>query len=306
MAIDLKALNSDEIIDWCPGCGNNGILLAIKNAIVQLNEDSHNFVIVSGIGCSSKLPHFINVHGVHTLHGRAIPFAEGIKLANPSLNVLVTAGDGDTYGIGLEHFLSVARRNTDIKVIVHDNGVYSLTKGQPSPTLPLGYKVKGWPFPNINAALNPLALAITAGYTFVARTHSFNVKELTDLIVRAIKHKGLAVIDVLQGCPTYNEVYTSPQWFAQHLHPLPKEFDPVVHNPNDPNEIAQRRIEALRLLLSETPENMYTGLFFEVEQDTFEDRMLKKGLPPPISQQIEKEGHIANIDLSTIYSQLGI
>lgn len=304
--MDIKSLSSDEFIDWCPGCGNMGILMAVKQAISQLEIDNHNVVIVSGIGCSAKLPHFVNAHGVHTLHGRAIPFAEGIKLANPRLTVLVDAGDGDTYGIGVGHFISIARRNTDIKLIVHNNGVYSLTKGQPSPTLPLGFKVKGWPFPNINDSLNPLALAIVAGYTFVARTHSYNVKELADLLIKAIKHRGLALIDVLQGCPTYNEVYTSPQWFAQHLHPLPNDYDPLVHNPNDEKEIEEKKMKALEILLSETPENMHTGLFFQVEKDTYEDRLLKRQLPPPIDQVIMNPDRSSTADISNIINGLKV
>lgn len=307
MTINLKDLDSHEANDWCPGCGNAGILLAVKNAIINANIDPHKTVIVSGIGCSSKLPHFVNANGVHTLHGRPIPFAEGIKIANPDLTVMIDSGDGDTYGIGIGHFISAARRNVDIKLFVHDNGVYALTKGQSSPTLPEGIKVKGIALPNINEPINPLILAIASGYTFVARSQGYNVKELTDLMVKAIKHKGIALIDIMQGCPTYNEKYTSSEWFSQHLIPLPKDYDGVVHNPTDEKEIMEKRMQAIKILLEETPESMHSGLFFQWENpDTFEKRLLDRGLKPPISQNICDEAGKPTADISKVIDSLKV
>ncbi len=203
--IDIKLYKTQEWVDWCPGCGNFGILNAEQMALAELGGlDPKRTVIVSGIGCSGKIAHFVNVNGVHTLHGRAVAFATGIKLANPELEVIVNAGDGgDQLGIGgVGHFVSVGRRNVDITVIVHDNGVYGLTKGQAAPTLPRGgVKTKALPEPNINDAINPLLLALASGYTFVARTYAYDVKHAKETIKAAITHKGLALVDVLQPCP---------------------------------------------------------------------------------------------------------
>lgn len=306
MSISLKDLDPHEINDWCPGCGDNGILSALKNTIVGMDLDPHNMVVVSGIGCSSKLPNFINTNGVHTLHGRAIPFAEGIKLANPDLTVVIDSGDGDTYGIGAGHFVSAGRRNMDIKLFVHDNGVYSLTKGQASPTLPENRKVKGIPEPNINSAINPLELAIFSGYTFVARTTSYNIKEEVDLMSKAIRHKGLALVDILQGCPTYNPEYTSPQWFTQHTKPLPSTFDPVVKDPADMKEVNAKKRAAIDMLMNEDENNIYTGVFFQWENpDTFEKRLQDRHITAPIHDQIADNDGRSNIDITkTIQSLL--
>jgi len=181
-----------EFNDWCPGCGDFGILRAEEMAIQELGVDYKKVVLVSGIGCSGKLPHFVSlpVSGVHTLHGRAITFATGIKLANPELEVIVNVGDGDGLGIGAGHFVNAGRRNVDFTVIVHNNGVYGLTKGQASPTLRRGEKTKSLPKPNINDAINVIALALTAGYTFAARTYAYDVKLTKDIIKAAIRHKG--------------------------------------------------------------------------------------------------------------------
>ncbi len=307
MAISIKELTSNEDSDWCPGCGDFGILLSVKNAMIAAQLDPHKTVIVSGIGCSSKLPHFINANGVHTLHGRAIPFAEGIKLANPELSVIVDSGDGDTYGIGAGHFVSAGRRNVDVKMFIHDNGVYSLTKGQASPTLPEGRKAKSMPTPNINGALNPLAIALMAGYTFVARTESYNVKEQTEIMAKALKHKGLALVDILQGCPTYNAAYTSANWFAQHTHKLPETFDGKVKNPKDTKEVNEKRMNALGVLLGETPDSMATGVFFDWENsDTFEERFMSRGIKPPSSQSIAGKDNASTIQLDAALDSISV
>lgn len=307
MTISLGDLNSHEQNDWCPQCGDMGILLAVKNAIIQAGLDQRKVVDVSGIGCSSKLPNFVNINGIHTLHGRAIPFAEGVKIANPELTVLVNAGDGDTYGIGVGHFISVGRRNTGIKLLIHDNGVYGLTKGQVSPTLPENRKVKGWPDPNINSALDPLSLAIIAGYTFVARAQSYNVKEQTGLIVEAMKHRGLALIDILQGCPTYNPEFTSSAWFASHTTPLPGDYDGRVGDPGDMDEVDEKKLRALSVLMAEKPDGMHTGLFFQWENpDTFEERLRERKMQPPIDAVIEDSEGRSTIDLSKTIDDLGV
>ncbi len=307
MVTDLKSLTSNEFNDWCPGCGDSGIVLAVKNAIIGANLDPNKTVIVSGIGCSSKLPHLVNVNGVHTLHGRAIPFAEGIKLANPEMSVIIDSGDGDTYGIGVGHFISAGRRNVDIKLFIHDNGVYSLTKGQASPTLPKGRKTKSLPAPNINGALNPIALAIMSGYTFVARAQSYKVKELTDIMIKALQHRGLALVDILQGCPTYNPEFTSATWFNAHTKPLPGEYDGIVKNAADNNEINKKKLNAISMLLSEDEDNIHTGIFYQCEDpDVFEDRLAKRGMTSPIAQEITDGSGKSLTDIEPLLKSLEV
>lgn len=199
--------------DWCPGCGDFGILSSVQMALAEMSIEPHMAVIFSGIGCSGKLPHYVNTYGIHTLHGRPLPFAIGAKIANPSLYVIAVGGDGDGLGIGAGHFLNAGRRNVDIVYIIHDNGVYGLTKGQASPTLRRGLRPKSLPKPNINDAVNPIGAAIIAGYTFVARAYSYDTRHLKEIIKQAVLHKGSAFIDVLQPCPTYNDIHTK-EWYA--------------------------------------------------------------------------------------------
>jgi len=227
MAVKLSLANyrTDLHNDWCPGCGDFGILSAIQMALADLQIEPHRVAIFSGIGCSGKTPHYVNTYGIHTLHGRALPYAVGAKLANPELTVLVTGGDGDGLGIGAGHFVNTGRRNVDITYILFDNGVYGLTKGQASPTLKRGLKPKSLPKPNINDAINPIAIAICAGYTFVARGYAYDTKHLKELIKQGIKHKGSAFIDVLQPCPTYNDI-TTKEWFGGE-----DRIDPATNKP---------------------------------------------------------------------------
>jgi 2-oxoglutarate/2-oxoacid ferredoxin oxidoreductase subunit beta len=172
----------------------------------------HKAAIFSGIGCSGKAAHFIHTYGIHTLHGRVLPFAQGAKLCNPDLEVLAVGGDGDGLGIGAGHFVSAGRRNVDMVYIIFNNGVYGLTKGQAAPTLKLGMKTKSLAQPNANNSVNPISLALVSGFTFIARGYSYDVRHLKELIRRAIEHKGLAYIDVLQPCPTYNDINTR-EWY---------------------------------------------------------------------------------------------
>src|SRR5450759_20965 len=182
-------------------------------ALVDLALQPSRVVIISGIGCHGKTPHFVNAYGVHTLHGRALPFAIGIKLANPELEVIVHGGDGDGLGIGAGHFVNAGRRNLDMSYIIHNNGVYGLTKGQASPTLRRDVKTKALPRPNINEATNPITFEITSGFTVTARSYAYDIKHLKEMIKQAIQHKGLALIDCLQPCPTYNDINTK-DWYA--------------------------------------------------------------------------------------------
>src|SRR5207237_9509917 len=212
MALKLSDLRTDVHNDWCPGCGDFGIEAGVKMALTELPIDINKLVLFSGIGCSGKIVHFTNATGVHTLHGRVLPFAQGAKLANPDLEVIAVGGDGDGLGIGAGHFVSAGRRNVDMVYIIFNNAVYGLTKGQAAPTLKLGMKTKSLPQPNVNNSVNPIALALVAGFTFLARGYSYDVRHLKDLIGKAVAHKGLAFIDVQQPCPTYNDINTK-EWF---------------------------------------------------------------------------------------------
>ncbi len=182
--------------DWCPGCGDFGVLSAVQKALVELQIPNHNVVTISGIGCSSNFPGFIETYGMHTLHGRALAVATGMKLANHELTVLVTGGDGDGFGIGGNHFVHTMRRNVDLLYIVMDNQIYGLTTGQTSPTSRIGMKTKSMPFGNIEAPVNPISLALAAGATFIARGYSAEQKQLTQLIKQGIEHKGFSFLDV--------------------------------------------------------------------------------------------------------------
>ncbi|PYT74507.1 MAG: 2-oxoacid ferredoxin oxidoreductase [Acidobacteria bacterium] len=205
--------------DWCPGCGDFGVLAAIQKALVELQIPNNNVVAISGIGCSSNLPGFINTYGMHTLHGRALAVATGLKLANHELTVLVTGGDGDGFGIGGNHFIHTMRRNVDLLYIVMDNQIYGLTTGQTSPTSRVGMKTKSMPFGNIEAPVNPISLALAAGATFVARGFSGDQKHLTELIKQGIVHKGFSFLDVFSPCVTYNHDNTY-QWFRPRMKKL--------------------------------------------------------------------------------------
>ena len=205
--------------DWCPGCGDFGVLAAVQKALVELQIPKHEVMTISGIGCSSNFPGFIDTYGMHTLHGRSLPVASGMKLANHGMTVLVTGGDGDGFGIGAGHFVHTMRRNLDLTYLVMDNQIYGLTTGQTSPTSRVGMKTKSMPFGNVDAPVNPISLALSAGATFVARGFSADQKHLTDLIKRGIEHKGFSFIDIFSPCVTYNHDNTF-QWFRPRVKKL--------------------------------------------------------------------------------------
>ena len=209
--------------DWCPGCGDFGVLAAVQKALVELQIQPHNVVTISGIGCSSNFPGYVETYGMHTLHGRALAVATGVKMSNHHLTVMVTGGDGDGFGIGGNHFVHTMRRNVDLLYIVMDNQIYGLTTGQTSPTSRIGMKTKSMPFGNIEAPVNPMAMALAAGATFVARGYSAEQKHLTELIKQGIEHKGFSFLDVFSPCVTYNHDNTY-QWFKLRVKKL--EDDP--------------------------------------------------------------------------------
>ena len=237
--------------DWCPGCGDFGVLAAVQKALVELQIPKHEVATISGIGCSSNFPGFIDTYGMHTLHGRSLPVASGMKLANHAMTVLVTGGDGDGFGIGAGHFVHTMRRNLDLTYIVMDNQIYGLTTGQTSPTSRIGMKTKSMPFGNVDAPVNPISLALAAGATFVARGFSAEQKHLTELLKRAIQHKGFSFIDVFSPCVTYNHDNTF-QWFRPRVKKL--EDNPAY----DPTDF-QAAVEKSLLWGDEIP----IGLFFE-------------------------------------------
>jgi 2-oxoglutarate ferredoxin oxidoreductase subunit beta len=226
--ITLADLKGKVEPDWCPGCGDFGVLAAVEKALVELQLPNYGVVTISGIGCSSNFPGFINTYGMHTLHGRALAVATGLKLANHSLSVIVTGGDGDGFGIGGNHFIHTMRRNVDLLYIVMDNQIYGLTTGQTSPTSRIGMKTKSMPFGNIESPVNPISLALAAGATFVARGYSAEQKQLTELIKQGIEHKGFSFLDVFSPCVTYNHDNTY-QWFRPRVKKLEDDatFDPA-------------------------------------------------------------------------------
>lgn len=239
---------------WCPGCGDFGVLASLYRALAQLEFDPAKTVIVSGIGCSSRLPGFVSTYGFHTLHGRPLPTAMGVKMANPELNVIAVGGDGDGFAIGAGHFPHAARRNMDITYLVMDNETYGLTKGQNSPTSEADHKAAAAPFGNQEAPLNTLAFAVACEASFIARGASFNTKALTELMVQAVEHKGFSFIDALSPCVVFNN--TTDQWKA-----LVTDIDPD-HDVTD-------RGRAFEMALRS---DFSLGILYKVERPTLNDK----------------------------------
>lgn len=319
MAHEPSRFKTDIYVDWCPGCGNFGILMALQWALAELGLEPHQVVLVSGIGCSGKTPHFVNAYGVHTLHGRLLPYAIGIKLANPGLEVIAMGGDGDGLGIGAGHFVNAGRRNVDITYLFHNNGVYGLTKGQASPTLRLGLKTKSLARPNINQSLNPIALSLISGYTYVARSYAYDFRHLKEVIKGGIRHRGLAFIEVLQPCPTYNDI-TTKEWYGGEDRPDPETkrprprlykleeegFDPEVRKPD---EAMEKLFKALSKSY-EWGDRIPIGVFYRNEQPTYEERIAER-LPsyfknPPARQRICDETGSPLPDLKPLFEEFRI
>ncbi|MBI2996710.1 MAG: 2-oxoacid:ferredoxin oxidoreductase subunit beta [Candidatus Melainabacteria bacterium] len=196
---------SENDIRWCPGCGDYAILSALQTVMPTLGIPKEKFVFVSGIGCSSRFPHYMNCYGFHTIHGRALTVATGVKSISPDLSVWVATGDGDALAIGGNHFIHAIRRNQDLKILLFNNRIYGLTKGQYSPTSELGKKTKSTPFGSIDNPVNPISIAISAGATFVARTVDKNVKHMVEVFKKAAAHKGTAFVEIYQNCLVFND-----------------------------------------------------------------------------------------------------
>lgn len=226
--VDLQVFEEAADITWCPGCGDFGVLRALKLALTELGVKPHAALLVTGIGCGSKVPDYMNINGYMTIHGRPLAVATGAKLANPQLEVIVVNGDGDSYGIGGNHFIHTCRRNPDITHIVENNQIYGLTKGQYSPTSDQGFVTSTSPDGSIERAFNPMAVALAAGATFVARSFAGEPKHIAKMIAEGMKHRGYALIDVLQPCVTFNRVNTY-EWYRERVYHLEEEG----HDPSD-------------------------------------------------------------------------
>ena len=223
--IELKSFNSNDENTWCPGCGNFAILACIKESLYELGLSPEEVVMVSGIGQAAKTPHYLKANVFNGLHGRALPPAQAIKIVNKNLKVIVTSGDGDAYGEGGNHFLHNIRRNVDIVQLVHNNQIYGLTKGQGSPTTARGQKTSMQFDGTYTDPLNPLALAISLGATFVARSFSGEKDHLKEILKKAINHKGYALIDILQPCVSFNKINTF-KWYKDRVYKLDETYNP--------------------------------------------------------------------------------
>jgi len=258
---------------WCPGCGNFGILNAVKKALVDLDLEPHKVLMVSGIGQAGKSPHYTKGNVLNVLHGRTLPAATGAKIANPELVVIAVGGDGDGYGEGGNHFLHSVRRNHDITYLVHNNQVYALTKGQASPTSDQGFVTKTTPH-GASTPLNSLAVAIAAGGTFVARGFSGDIDHLVGLIKSGIQHRGFALIDILQPCISFNHKNTHA-WYKERVYKL----EEATYRPSDRSAAMEKALE--------WGERIPVGIIYRQEKPTFEDGLpvLKRG--PLVKQTID-------------------
>lgn len=267
-ALTIEDLKGEVEPDWCPGCGDFAVLQSLERAALSLGIHPHELVVVSGIGCSSNLPGFLHSYGIHSLHGRAVAVATGVKLANPALKVVITGGDGDGYGIGAGHFLHAMRRNVDLTYVVMDNQVYGLTTGQVSPTSSMGMKTKSTPQGNPERPVNPIALALAGGASFVARGFSGQPAHLAELLRRAVAHRGFSLVDVFSPCVTFNKDNTYA-WFKERIYKL----DETGHDPS--------HAQAAMLRALEWGERIPIGVFFEEDRPLYDDLdpVLSKGNP---------------------------
>ena len=260
-------MNTSAKVTWCPGCGNFGILSAFRGALVELGLEREQVVVVSGIGCHGKISDYVNVNTFHGIHGRVLPFATGVKLANPDLAVFGFSGDADCYDEGWDHFCHAVRRNIDVTLIVHNNMVLGLTTGQTTATSQTGFRTKSTPFGSVVPPLNPIAHALVSSGSFVARGFAGDPKHLQGLIVQAAKHRGFNYIDVFQPCVTFNYL-NSFEWFRQRVYKL----EDTGHNVSDRQKALEKSFE--------WGERIPIGVFYKDERSTFSDNLPQvKGVP---------------------------
>jgi 2-oxoglutarate ferredoxin oxidoreductase subunit beta len=258
---------------WCPGCGDYGILAAVKQGLVQAGLAPHQVLVVSGIGCGSKLPDYARVNGFMTLHGRPVAVATGAKLANHGLKVITVHGDGDSMGLGMGHFIHTARRNLDIVDLIQNNQIYGLTKGQYSPTSDPGFVTKTSPDGSFEKAANPVALALAAGGTFIARGFAGDTKGLALLIAQALEHTGYALVDILQPCVTFNRKNTY-DWYRERIYDLQEEG----YDPGD-------RVAAFEKAL-EWGDRIPLGVFYRTRRPSYEEQVAPLQYGPVATREL--------------------
>ncbi|SFS77923.1 2-oxoacid:ferredoxin oxidoreductase subunit beta [Paenibacillus sp. BC26] len=266
--------------NWCPGCGDFSVQAAIQRAAANVGLEPEGLAVISGIGCSGRISGYVNAYGLHGIHGRALPIAQGVKLANRELTVIASGGDGDGFAIGMGHTVHAIRRNVDLTYIVMDNQIYGLTKGQTSPRSAEGFKTKSTPEGSIETTLSPLEIAMSAGATFIAQSFSSDLKQLTALIEAGLNHKGFSLINVFSPCVTFNKVNTY-DWFKENIVNLDQfpDYDPT------------NRIAAMNKIMETN--GMLTGLIYQnKERKSYEDMV----------SGFQTEG-LANQDLSLSQEQ---
>jgi 2-oxoglutarate ferredoxin oxidoreductase subunit beta len=283
--MEIKDFQSSDEIAWCPGCGNFGLLKAVQKALLKLGKHPQDLLLVSGIGQAAKLPHYVNANCFNGLHGRALPAAVGAKIANRHLTVIVTTGDGDCYGEGGNHFMHNIRRNVDITVIVHDNQIYGLTKGQASPTSEPGMVTKVQTGGVVLSRFNPLELAISLGCGFVARGFVNKTDHLVDLIVAGVNHKGFALIDVLQPCVTFNRLNTY-KWYSERVYDI--EADASYDRSN--------RMSAYQKSM-EWEEKIPIGIIYKEEKACYGEKIGLDSRPALVDEPVE------NIDIKELLEE---
>lgn len=258
--------------NWCPGCGDFSIQAAIQRAAANVGLEPENLAVISGIGCSGRISGYINAYGFHGIHGRALPIAQGVKLANRELTVIASGGDGDGFAIGMGHTVHAIRRNLNITYIVMDNQIYGLTKGQTSPRSAEGFKTKSTPEGSIESTLSPLEIAMSAGATFVAQSFSSDLKGLTSLIEQGIRHEGFSLINVFSPCVTFNKINTY-DWFKEHIVSLDQFPD---YDPSD-------RVMAMNKIME--TEGMLTGLIYQNKRRKAYEDLVPGFRPEALSKQ---------------------
>lgn len=289
MTNTLMDYSAKEKPQWCPGCGDYAIAGGIRSALAELGIPPHMAVISSGIGCSGKMPHYVRTYGFEGLHGRTLPVASGIKLANNRLTVIAVGGDGDGYGIGAGHFVHIMRRNYDLTYIVHDNQIYGLTTGQASPTSQLGMKTKTTPHGVVETPFNPIATAITGGATFVSRVFAGDMVHMKEVMKQAIAHRGFALVDVFQPCVTFNKLNTY-DFFTKRVYKLEEKG----HDPKNRMLALERAFEQV----TSNYERLPIGVFYKEERPTYEDTL------PQIKEKALVEHDLSKIDISSAYQDM--